>query len=181
MESLVADIYNFKGLWRAKGVNTGRLAKLSFIWSKAFYCFSLQTNSSADFNLKSGEQAFIFLAEFAINLKKLTFPIRLYSSFLFLGGLASCTTFDLFLSRSILWLCTKKLKKLPAETPKAHLAEFIFKECFHILMKNCSKSAKLLEVNQLDNNIINIYFHIFADQIIDYKIHCSLIGYPYIL
>ena len=95
MESSVADIYSFKGLLKDRGVRIGGFVRLSLIWSKAFYCFSPQMKSLADFNLNRGEKAFTFLAEFAMNLlRKLTLPIRLCNSFLFLGGLASNIAFS---------------------------------------------------------------------------------------
>ena len=78
-------------------------------------------------------------------LRKLIFLIRLCNSFLFLGRLASNTAFVLVLSTSIRWLCTRKPKKLLAETTKAHFAKFICKESYRILIKDCSIPAKCYE------------------------------------
>ena len=127
MESSVADMYSFKGLPKVGGVSIGGFTRHTLICSKAFCCSLIQMKSSAAFDPNRGKKAYILPAKFAMNLlRKLSLLIRLCSSFFFLRGLASNTTFVLFLSTSITWLWTKKPRKLLAETAKAlHFHEML--------------------------------------------------------
>ena len=66
------------------------LEQACLIYSKASWHSISHLNVSESFSFNNGEKAFNFPIELAINLcVKLIFPIRLWSSFLFWGGLAS--------------------------------------------------------------------------------------------
>ena len=118
MESSAANMYNLRGHSKSGGTSIGGVAKNCLIWSNASCCLLPQTNSSACLSLNNGEKAFSLPVDFAINfLMKFILPIRLYNSFLFLGGLASNTVFTLFLSTSMPLWWTKKPRKFPIETP----------------------------------------------------------------
>ena len=121
-------IYNFMSLLSIGDTRKYGLVKAYLICLKAICYSSPQTISLLLSSLSSGENAFNFSVEFAMNLfRKLILQTKPYSSFLFGGGLTSSMALTLFLSTSILWWYTKKMRKFLARTLKAHLVGFIFR------------------------------------------------------
>lgn len=101
----------------------------------------------------------------------MTFLIILCNYFLVWGGFASSITLSLFLSTRMFLLCTKIPIKFLAKIPNVHLVEFIFNSHKLICFKACSNSNKWLWnfINVL--HVINIKFHTFSNEIVEYGIH----------
>lgn len=128
MDSSIVEIYNLRGMLHRGGTRTSEVVKVTLICKKVSWCSSRHSNLSESLSFKSVENVFIFLDELAIKWqRKLILSSTDCSCFLVVGGGALMIVRALFSSTSIPQWCTRKPKKLPADTPNMHLAEFILR------------------------------------------------------